>query len=58
MKINWKGVYPAVTTKFTADDELDIKTTARGLKAQLDGKGGQKCLKKKIPAATRRKKKH
>ena len=36
MNINWKGVYPAVTTKFTADDELDIKTTALGLKAQLD----------------------
>ena len=36
MSINWKGVYPAVTTKFTADDELDIKTTTLGLKAQLD----------------------
>lgn len=36
MSINWKGVYPAVTTKFTADDELDIKATALGLKAQLD----------------------
>jgi len=36
MDINWKGVYPAVTTKFTADDELDIKTTTLGLKSQLD----------------------
>ena len=36
MNINWKGVYPAVTTKFTSDDELDIKTTALGLTAQLD----------------------
>ena len=36
MSISWKGVYPAVTTKFTADDELDIKTTTLGLKAQLD----------------------
>jgi 4-hydroxy-tetrahydrodipicolinate synthase len=36
MSISWKGVYPAVTTKFTADDELDIKATALGLKAQLD----------------------
>ena len=24
MSIEWKGVMPAVTTKFTADDQLDL----------------------------------
>ena len=24
MAIDWKGVFPAVTTKFTAADELDL----------------------------------
>ena len=36
MKINWKGVYPAVTTKFTSNDELDVQATEMGLKAQLN----------------------
>ncbi len=38
-KINyamWKGVYPALTTKFTADDKLDLPLFGKNLKAQLD----------------------
>src|SRR5882672_9449318 len=33
--ITWKGVFPAVTTKFTADDQLDFKTFEKNLDAQL-----------------------
>jgi dihydrodipicolinate synthase/N-acetylneuraminate lyase len=36
MKVNWKGVYPAVTTKFTKDDRLDFDGFDRGIEAQLD----------------------
>ncbi len=36
MKIEWKGVMPAVTTKFTSDDKLDMKMFKVNLKAQLD----------------------
>jgi 1-pyrroline-4-hydroxy-2-carboxylate deaminase len=36
MKVNWTGVYPAVTTKFTANHELDIPANVRGLKAQIE----------------------
>jgi 1-pyrroline-4-hydroxy-2-carboxylate deaminase len=25
MQVNWKGVYPAITTKFTDDDKLDLE---------------------------------
>lgn len=32
----WKGVYPALTTKFTTDDKLDLPLFAKNLKAQLD----------------------
>jgi len=32
----WNGVYPALTTKFTADDKLDLPLFAVNLKAQLD----------------------
>ncbi len=32
----WNGVYPALTTKFTADDKLDFPLFAKNLKAQLD----------------------
>jgi len=28
MKVNWKGVYPAATTAFTADQKLDLLATA------------------------------
>ena len=36
MKIDWKGVMPAVTTKFTQEDTLDMKMFKVNLKAQLD----------------------
>jgi len=36
MAIQWKGVFPALTTKFTSDDKLDFSFFERNLKAQLD----------------------
>lgn len=36
MSIQWKGVMPAVTTKFTDNDELDLKTFELNIKAQLE----------------------
>jgi 1-pyrroline-4-hydroxy-2-carboxylate deaminase len=36
MKFEWKGVFPAVTTKFTADDQLDFEAFGLNLNAQLD----------------------
>lgn len=36
MTIEWKGVMPAVTTKFTDTDELDIPAFKKNIKAQLD----------------------
>ena len=36
MSIQWKGVMPAVTTKFTADDKLDFNMFEVNLKAQLE----------------------
>lgn len=36
MKVNWKGVYPAVTTKFNADDTLDLAMFELNIQAQLD----------------------
>lgn len=35
MKVAWQGVYPAVTTKFTADDQLDLKMCEVNIQAQL-----------------------
>lgn len=35
MSIEWKGVMPAVTTKFTADDKLDFNMFEVNIKAQL-----------------------
>lgn len=35
MNVNWKGVFPAVTTKFTRDDKLDISTFLKNINAQL-----------------------
>jgi dihydrodipicolinate synthase/N-acetylneuraminate lyase len=35
MSIDWKGVFPALTTKFTAKDELDLKLFEKNLKFQL-----------------------
>ncbi|MDT7830130.1 dihydrodipicolinate synthase family protein [Pricia sp. S334] len=36
MKFEWKGVMPAITTKFTDDDTLDMKMFAKNINAQLD----------------------
>lgn len=36
MSIQWKGVMPAITTKFTSDDKLDLKMQEINLKTQLD----------------------
>jgi 4-hydroxy-tetrahydrodipicolinate synthase len=35
MAIVWKGVFPALTTKFTAKDELDLKLFEKNLEFQL-----------------------
>jgi 1-pyrroline-4-hydroxy-2-carboxylate deaminase len=36
MSFKWKGVFPALTTKFTANDELDLPLFQKNLEAQLD----------------------
>lgn len=36
MEIIWKGILPAVTTKFTANDELDLAAFEKGIAAQLE----------------------
>jgi 4-hydroxy-tetrahydrodipicolinate synthase len=36
MSFQWKGVFPALTTKFTKDDELDIQMFEKNLDAQLE----------------------
>lgn len=36
MRINWNGVFPALTTKFTAGDKLDLELFEKNLTAQLD----------------------
>lgn len=36
MSIDWKGVFPAVTTKFKANDELDLPLFDKNLTTQLD----------------------
>ena len=33
----WKGVFPALTTKFNSQDELDLPLFAKNLQAQVDG---------------------
>jgi 4-hydroxy-tetrahydrodipicolinate synthase len=35
-KVHWKGVFPALTTKFTAADEIDWAAMERHLEFQLD----------------------
>lgn len=35
MSITWKGVFPAFTTKFNANDTLDLKLFEKGLEAQF-----------------------
>lgn len=34
--VNWKGVFPALTTKFTASDQIDWEAMGRHLEFQLD----------------------
>lgn len=34
--MKWKGIFPALTTKFTADDELDLELFAKNLHAQME----------------------
>lgn len=36
MDVTWQGVYPALTTKFTQDDSLDLPMFNVNLQAQLD----------------------
>lgn len=36
MKVTWQGVYPAITTKFTADDQLDLLLFEKNLAFQLE----------------------
>ncbi|RZM27284.1 MAG: dihydrodipicolinate synthase family protein [Pedobacter sp.] len=36
MELKWTGVFPAVTTKFTENDELDFETFDLNLEAQLE----------------------
>jgi len=35
MAINWKGVFPAVTTKFTSNDSLDLALFTKNIEAQI-----------------------
>ncbi|MBX9892691.1 MAG: dihydrodipicolinate synthase family protein [Chitinophagaceae bacterium] len=35
MSFEWKGVFPALTTKFTTDDQLDLSLFEKNLQAQL-----------------------
>jgi 4-hydroxy-tetrahydrodipicolinate synthase len=35
MRVEWEGVFPAVTTKFTEDDRLDIAAFLKNIDAQL-----------------------
>jgi 4-hydroxy-tetrahydrodipicolinate synthase len=36
MRIHWKGVFPAITTQFRADESLDPAATARHLNAMIE----------------------
>ena len=36
MKPEWKGIYPALTTKFTVDDALDIVTFLKNVDFQIE----------------------
>ena len=36
MKVVWEGIYPAVTTKFSADDRLDLDMFETNIQAQLE----------------------
>ncbi len=36
MSITWKGVFPAVTTKFNDDDEMDFEAFDKNIEAQIE----------------------
>jgi len=36
MSVQWKGVFPAVTTKFTENDELDFEAFDKNIEAQIE----------------------
>jgi len=36
MSIQWKGVFPAMTTKFTTDDKLDLPLLAKNIEVQIE----------------------
>lgn len=36
MRIKWEGVFPAITTKFDANDKLELKTFGKNLDEQLE----------------------
>ena len=36
MKVNWTGVYPAITTKFTDNDELDMSLFEKNMRFQIE----------------------
>lgn len=36
MNVNWQGLFPAVTTKFTNDNQLDLDWFKKNLQAQID----------------------
>ncbi len=36
MTITWNGIYPALTTKFTSNDELDLPLFEKNLQAQIN----------------------
>lgn len=36
MKVLWKGVYPAVTTKFNQDESIDFDMFSKNIEAQID----------------------
>src|ERR1041385_4144253 len=36
MKVNWRGVYPAITTQFHPDQSLNIEGTARHLETMIE----------------------
>ncbi len=36
MRLEWKGIFPALTTPFTANDKLDLVMFEKNLNAQLD----------------------
>ncbi len=45
MNVNWKGVYPAVTTQFNSDESLNLEQTQRVIDNQVnDGIDGIICL--------------